>query len=145
MFSKVTEKNIQDLTVRELEELLERKKGNETIAELIRQRDHLRLELQRVEDQIELIERSGTPGGRAERSAAERQDASYRESYAPGKEPAADSPAGHSFLAGKRKNNLKDYIAQVLLQARGPLSASEIQRELPEVGYVSSSTNPRSF
>ena len=140
MFSKVTEKNIQDLTVRELEELLERKKGNETIAELIKQRDHLRLELQRVEDQIELIERSGTPGG-----MAERQDASYRESYAPGTEPAADSPAGHSFLAGKRKNNLKDYIAQVLLQARGPLSASEIQRELPEVGYVSSSTNPRSF
>ena len=144
MFSKVTEKNIQDLTVRELEELLERKKGNETIAELIRQRDHLRLELQRIEDQIELIERSGTPGGRAERST-ERQDASYRESYTPGTEPTADSPAGHSFLAGKRKNNLKDYIAQVLLQARGPLSASEIQRELPEVGYVSSSTNPRSF
>ena len=145
MFSKVTEKNIQDLTVRELEELLERKKGNETIAELIRQRDHLRLELQRVEDQIELIERSGAPGGTAERPVAERQDASYRGSYAPGTEPAADSPAGHSFLAGKRKNNLKDYIAQVLLQARGPLSASEIQRELPEVGYVSSSTNPRSF
>ena len=81
MFSKVTEKNIQDLTVRELEELLERKKGNETIAELIRQRDHLRLELQRIEDQIELIVRSGTPGGRAERSTAERQDTSYRESY----------------------------------------------------------------
>ena len=78
MFSKVTEKNIQDLTVRELEELLERKKGNETIAELIRQRDHLRLELQRVEDQIELIERSGAPGGTAERPVAERQDASCR-------------------------------------------------------------------
>ena len=31
------------------------------------------------------------------------------------------------------------------MQAKGPLSASEIQRELPDVGYVSSSTNPRSF
>lgn len=143
MFSKVTEKNIQDLTVRELEELLERKKGNETIADLLKQRDHLRLELRRVEDQIELIERSGKPGG--EEPLADRQDDSYRGPYAPGTEQAVGQTAGHSFLAGKRKSNLKDYIAQVLLQARGPLSASEIQRELPQVGYVSSSTNPRSF
>ena len=141
MFSNVTEKNIQDLTVRELEELLERKKGNETIAELIRQRDHLRRELRQVEDQIELIERSGKSGGVEGLSVPAQQGDSYGGSYAPG----VDQTAGHSFLAGKRKNNLKDYIAQVLLQAHGPLSASEIQRELPDVGYVSSSTNPRSF
>ena len=34
---------------------------------------------------------------------------------------------------------------QVLLEEREAMSPSDIQRRLPEVGYVSNSTNPRSF
>ena len=142
MLSRVNEKKIDDLTVRELEELLQRKKGNVTIAELMKERDRLRLEIRRIDDQIELIERSDPGGGAKPRQAASQMDESL--SSTTSARGVAEEGVAHSFLAGKRKNNLKDYIAQVLLQARGPLSASEIQRELPGVGYMSSSTNPRS-
>ena len=143
MLSRVNEKKIDELTVRELEELLQRKKGNVTIAELMKERDRLRLEIRRIDDQIELIERSDPAGGVKPRQGAPQLDESLSSTVAA--RGVAEEGAAHSFLAGKRKNNLKDYIAQVLLQARGPLSASEIQRELPGVGYMSSSTNPRSF
>ncbi len=141
MLSRIKEKKIEELTVRELEELLHQKKSNKTIAALLKERDLLRLELRRLEDQIEVIERSGESGQEAHADSSQRDDPFGAGSRRGGVEEGA----GHSFLAGKRKNNLKDYIAQVLLQAKGPLSASEIQRELPDVGYVSSSTNPRSF
>ncbi len=138
MLSRIKEKKIEELTVRELEELLHQKKSNKTIAELLKERDLLRLELRRLEDQIEAVERSGE---------SDQEDSSQRDDPfgAGSRRGGVEEGDGRSFLAGKRKNNLKDYIAQVLLQAKGPLSASEIQRELPDVGYVSSSTNPRSF
>jgi len=142
MLSRVNEKKLDELTVRELEDLLQQKKSNVTIAELMKERDRMRLELRRIDDQIELIESSGESGGWEVRSETSQSGQSL--GSLPGRS-VAEEGAGHSFLAGKRKNNLKDYIAQVLLQARGPLSASEIQRELPDVGYTSSSTNPRSF
>ena len=141
MLSRIKEKKIEELTVRELEELLHQKKSNKTIAALLKERDLLRLELRRLEDQIEVIERSGESGQEAQADSSQRDDPFGSGSRRGGVEEGD----GRSFLAGKRKNNLKDYIAQVLLQAKGPLSASEIQRELPDVGYVSSSTNPRSF
>src|SRR5690606_26827757 len=50
-----------------------------------------------------------------------------------------------SFLAGKRKRSLKDYIAQVLLDAGEPLSPADIQDRLPEAGYETSATSHRSF
>jgi hypothetical protein len=138
MLSRIKEKKIEELTVRELEDLLHQKKSNKTIAALLKERDLLRLELRRLEDQIEAIERSGESD---QEGSSQRDDPFGGDSRRSGVEEGG----GHSFLAGKRKNNLKDYIAQVLLQAKGPLSASEIQRELPDVGYASSSTNPRSF
>ena len=135
MLSRVNEKKSAELTVRELEELLERKKGNVTIAELLKERDRLRLEIRRIDDQIELIERSDPGGGAKPRQAASQMDESLSSTISA--RGVAEEGAAYSFLAGKRKNNLKDYIAQVLLQSRGPLSASEIQRELPGVGYMS--------
>ena len=50
MLSRVNEKKVEELTVRELEELLEQKKGNVTIAELLKERDRLRLEIRRIDD-----------------------------------------------------------------------------------------------
>ncbi len=195
MLSKIPEQYLESLTVRDLEELLERKmKSNSQLSDLMRERDHLRLELRRVEDQIEAIEKrergeNGTSssgyslgsGGRGLGSFGS-ASTSYRSGVGgaagagplSGTEPSSrtgafgspDSNGGsastsggavtsggesaegepaHSFLAGKRKKNLKDYIAQVLLQANEPLSPSDIQKQLPEVGYVSNSTNPRSF
>ena len=142
MLSRIKEKKIEELTVRELEELLRQKKSNKTIADLLKERDLMRLELRRIEDQIEVVERSGGGGLEAQSDSLQLDEEPFS---AGSRRGGIEEGDGHSFLAGKRKNNLKDYIAQVLLQARGPLSASEIQRELPAVGYVSSSTNPRSF
>lgn len=124
MISNVPRKMLDSLSIRELEELLELKKKNTQLADLLRTRDCLRLELRRIEDSIESFERLSKQ--EAERSG----------------ETAEPGP---SFLIGRRRKNLKDYIAQVLLEAGEALSPSEIQRRLPGAGYQSSSTNPRSF
>ena len=124
MLSNLPRKLLDSLTLRDLEDLLEQKRKNTQLVDLIRERERLRLELRKVEDSIETMERLSA-------QVVQRAD-------------AAATP-GPSFLAGKRKKNLKDFIAQVLLDAGEPLSPSEIQRRLPEAGYQSSSTNPRSF
>ena len=126
MLAKVPKSVLEGLTVRELEHLLELKKTETGLGELLRERDRMRLELRRVEDSIEALER-----------------ANQNLKSGNGGEDYSDQP--RSFLAGKRKRSLKDYIAQVLLDAGEPLSPSEIQKRLPEAGYQSSSTNPRSF
>ena len=205
MQSKLNEGFFDQLSVRELEELLERKKQNVKIADLLHERDRLRAELRRIEEVIESIERadgvgrsSGGPvlapsrsagGGAAGMGEGARRDGSYdssgprgsREAFADARRGDIGTPGiggfgssessvagssfggnGHdglvdasdraseearrpSFLAGKRRRNLKDYIAQVLLDAGEPLSPSEIQRRLAGVGYHSNSSNPRSF
>jgi hypothetical protein len=117
---------VDSLTIREIEELLELKKKNTQVSDLVRERDRLRLELRRIEDAIEALERVTV------------QETAQREA------DGSQKPA-QSFLTGRRKKNLKDYIAQVLLEAGEALSPSEIQKRLPEAGYLSSSTNPRSF
>ena len=126
MIKNVSRKILDSLTVKELEDLLELKKKNTKIADLLRERDRLRLELRRIEDSIEALERV---------SAADTGEG----------QEAADAEARSGFLSRRRKRNLKDYIAQVLLDAGEPLSPTEIQQRLPGVGYASSSTNPRSF
>ncbi len=126
MLAKVPRSLLEDLTVRDLEHLLELKKKETGLAELLRERDRLRLELRRVEDSIEAMER-----------------ANLEERGNNGNHGGPEQP--RSFLAGKRKKSLKDYIAQVLLDAGEALSPSDIQKRLPEAGYQSSSTNPRSF
>ncbi|HVR75209.1 MAG TPA: hypothetical protein VMT52_12790 [Planctomycetota bacterium] len=113
------------MSIKDLEELLELKKKNTQLVDLLRDRDRLRLELRRIEDSIEALERL---------SAQEAE-----------KGHGADDAPGPNFLARKRKRNLKDYIAQVLVEAGEALSPSEIQRRLPQAGYESNSTNPRSF
>jgi len=141
MLAKIPQKYFEQLTVRELEDLLERKRKNPQLADLLKERERLRLELRRLEDSIEAHDRPDRPpqnGGHGHDSDSDRVF------------PAPDSVAERegpkpSFLAGKRKRNLKDYIAQVLLEAGGAMSPSDIQRRLPEVGYCSNSSNPRSF
>jgi len=127
MLSKIPQKLIDTLTVRDLEDLIELKRKNNAIAELMRERDRLRLELKRIEDSIEAMERLRIK----EVETRQREE--------------AETAAKASFLAGKKKKNLKDYIAQVLMDAGEPLSPSEIQGRLASVGYESTSTNPRSF
>ncbi len=128
MFSKIPQKYIDVLTIRDLEDIIEIKKRNGALADLIRERDRLRLDLKRVEDAIERLERVEITRKTEDRKAEEVEESQRR-----------------SFLTGKRRKNLKDYIAQVLSHAGEPLSPAEIQRRLPGVGYVSNSTNPRSF
>jgi hypothetical protein len=118
---------LESLTVKELEDLLVLKRKNTQLTDLLKERDRLRLELKRVEDTIEATERL------SRQEAVEQQ------------QEAGSRTSGMSFLTRRRKKNLKDYIAQVLLDAGEPLSPSDIQRRLPEAGYESSSTNPRSF
>lgn len=175
MLSRIPQKYYEQLTVRELEDLLERKKRNHKLADLLRDRDRLRLELRRLEDVIDALERRGeqeddesggeydtasssssssSPSAPAIGALGPRSSSGYgggrgERTYGDGNgdgnggdEAAEGAP---SFLAGKRRKNLKDYIAQILLEANEPLSPSEIQRRLPEAGYVSNSSNPRSF
>ena len=126
MLAKVPKHVLEELTVRDLEQLLALKKRDSNLAELLRDRDRLRLELRRVEDEIEAVEKA-----QREENGADSGN--------------GDSPRQPDFLTGKRKKSLKDYIAQVLLEAGEPLAPAEIQRRLPDAGYQSSSTNPRSF
>jgi hypothetical protein len=127
MLSKIPHKLLESLTLRELEDLIELKRKNNDLGELFRERDRLRLELKRVEDSIETMERLRL----REQEAKQKED--------------DEKGSRASFLVGRRKKNLKDFIAQVLMDAGESLSPSEIQRRLPEAGYVSASTNPRSF
>jgi len=127
MLSKIPHKLIETLTIRDLEDLIELKRKNNVITDLVRDRDRLRLELKRIEDSIETLERMTI------REAENRLKAEENEAQKP------------SFLAGRRKKNLKDFIAEVMVTAGEALSPSEIQKRLPEMGYASSSTNPRSF
>jgi hypothetical protein len=133
MVSKIPQKYVDLLTIRDLEDLIELKRRNGAVSDLMRERDRLRLELKRIEDTIERLERSEI------RITEEKERTPLGLDLSAGGGPAA------SFLAGKRKKNLKDYIAQVLMEAGEPLSPAEIQGRLREVGYVSESTNPRSF
>lgn len=126
MKSNLPQDVLEALTVKDLEELLERKKKDVRLADLLRERDRLRLELKRIEDAIEAAER-----------------AARKEGSSPASPGTAASVA--SFLYGKRKRSLKDYIAQVLLEAGEPLSPCEIQRRLSAVGYAPRSANPRSL
>ena len=143
MLSKVPQQYLENLTVGDLEELLEMKKQKPQLGEFMRERERLRLELRRVEDQIQAYEKGG--GGRVGVGATLGKS-SHSLGVSENGGGSADEPGPqHSFLAGKRKKNLKDYIAQVLLEENGPMSPSDIQKCLPAVGYVSSSTNPRSF
>jgi hypothetical protein len=151
MLSKVPTQYLESLTVRDLEDLLEMKKKSPQLGELMRDREHLRLELRRVEDQIQALEngdpsRSGYEAslGKSSHSLGSSGNGRGLLGRVGDGRPGEPGPQ-HSFLAGKRKKNLKDYIAQVLLEENGPMSPSNIQKRLPEVGYVSNSTNPRSF
>ena len=57
MFSKIPQKYVDSLTIRDLEDIIEVKKRNGAVTELIRERDRLRLEIKRIEDAIERLER----------------------------------------------------------------------------------------
>ncbi len=127
MLSKIPQKVIDSLTVRDLEDLIELKRKNNAVSDLMRERDRLRLELKRIEDSIEAMERLSM------REAESRQ------------KDEEEKGARSSFLLGRKKKNLKDFIAQVLMDAGDALSPSEIQKRLPGVGYMSTSSNPRSF
>lgn len=136
MFYKIPQRYIDTLTIRDLEDLIALKAQHGDLANLVRERNRLRLEIKRIEDTIERFERDQMKEAEARRQAFEEGAEDGRGVMPP--------PQG-SFLVGKRKKNLKDYIAQVLMDAGEPLPPAEIQRRLPQVGYNSSSTNPRSF
>lgn len=141
MLSNIPRRVLDSLTIKDLETLLELKKKDTRLQDLLRDRDRLRLELRRVEDSIEALERlDGAENARGEASGG-----SGATDFGSRASEMGKPPVEHNFLSGKRRKNLKDYIAQVLLEAGEPLSPSEIQKRLPDAGYESNSTNPRSF
>ena len=84
MLSNVPRRLLDSLTIKDLEDLLELKKKNTQLSDLLKERDRLRLELRRIEDSIEALERVSA------------QDALDRADEGP-------EPGGPSFLAGRRK------------------------------------------
>lgn len=119
MLSKIPAEYIDLLSVRDLEELLERKRRDARLRDLMEQRDRLQRELEKVDEEIQGIE---------------------DERVRTRKLPSATPP-----IPDTRRRTLKDFISQILKEAGEPLSPTEIQKRLPEVGYSSSSSNPRSF
>ena len=61
MLSNAPRKVIDSLTVKDLEELLELKRKNTQLSDLLKERERLRLELRHVEDSIETVEQHGNP------------------------------------------------------------------------------------
>ncbi|MBN1419125.1 MAG: hypothetical protein JXP34_10135 [Planctomycetes bacterium] len=119
MLSKIPSEYIDLLSVRDLEELLEKKRRDGRLRDLMQERDRLQREMDRVNEEIQSIE-----------------DERVRNRKLPSPTPP---------IPDTRRRTLKDYIAEILREAGKPLSPTEIQKRLPEVGYSSSSSNPRSF
>ena len=118
MLSKIPQEYLKLLTVGDLETLLEAKKQDEELKDLMEERDRLTRELDRVNERIRQIE---------ERRLART-----------GERPV------QAIVVRKRKT-LKEHIMEVLKEAREPLTASEIRRRLVDRGFLGRGNNPRSF
>ncbi len=118
MLSKIPPEYLRLLTVSDLETLLEAKRQDEELRDLMDERDRLRRELERVEERIREIEerRLARIGRRAQ-----------------------------SPIVVRKRKTLKEYIVEVLQESGEPLTAGEIRRRLVDKGFLGGGTNPRSF
>lgn len=120
MLSKIPQEYLQLLTVRDLETLLERKREDDELKDLLAEKENLSRALEAVEQKIAAIEeRQGRPEG--------------------------VGPARMEPIIVKKRTTLKEHIMEVLQEAGRALTANEIQQMLVDRGVFGSGRNPRSF
>jgi hypothetical protein len=118
MLSKVPPEYLKLLTVNDLETLLQAKREDEELKELMEERDRVRREVDALDERIRQIE-----DRRAEREG--------QRTIQP--------------IVVKKRKTLKEYIVDVLRESQRPLTASEIRKGLVDRGFLGRGNNPRSF
>ncbi len=118
MLSNVPQEYLKMLSVRDLETLLQRKRQDEQLNKLMERREELIHELKKIEEQINRIE---------DNRLMENGEVRKKQ------------------IVVKKRKTLKEHIVEILQEARGPLTASEIQDALIDRGLLGNGRNPRSF
>jgi hypothetical protein len=118
MLSKIPQEYLKLLTVGDLETLLEAKRHDDELKELMEKRERLHQELSVVNEKIKTLE--------DRRLARE------------GQRPVQP-------IVVKKRKTLKEHIVEVLREAPNALTASEIRKRLVDRGFLGRGNNPRSF
>lgn len=118
MLSKIPQEYLKLLSVNDLETLLDAKRQDEELRDLMEERDRLQHELDVVTEKIRQIE------DRRITSTGER--------------------TVQPIVVQKRKT-LKEHIVEVLRETPEPLTASDIRKRLVDRGFLGRGNNPRSF
>jgi HK97 family phage major capsid protein len=137
--------SLEDLSVRELQALLEKKTAEESkkLPELKKRRKELEEEIARVESEISAIESFGgaAPAKRAGRPRKE--SGAKRGPGRPKKAAAKKTGAAKPSRRGRRAGggmSLREAIAAVLRDASGPMSPTEIRDEIVSKGLYGEPT-----
>ena len=118
MLSKIPQEYLKLLSVGDLEMLLESKRQDEELKELMGERDRLQRELDAVNEKIKVIE---------------------------DRRISADGQRVVQPIVVKKRKTLKEHIVEVLQESGAPLTASEIRKRLVDRGFLGRGNNPRSF
>ncbi len=118
MLSKIPQEYLKQLSVKDLETLLESKRHDEELHELMEKREQLRRELDAVNERIQVIEER-------------RMEDTGQRTLAP--------------IVVRKRKTLKEHIVEVMRDSGQPLAAGDIQKRLVDRGVMGRGSNPRSF
>lgn len=118
MLSKIPQEYLKLLSVKDLETLLDSKRRDDELHELMEKRDRLSRELDAVNERIHAIEE--------------------RRMEDVGQRTAAP-------IVVRKRKTLKEHIIEVMRGAGQPMAAGEIQKRLVDRGVMGRGSNPRSF
>lgn len=118
MLSKIPQEYLKLLTVGDLETLLEAKRQDDQLKDLMEERERLRRELDLVGEKIRQLE-------------DKRLDREGQRPIQP--------------IVVRKRKTLKEHIVEVLSETSHPLTASEIRKRLVDRGFLGRGNNPRSF
>lgn len=118
MLSKIPQEYLKLLSVKDLETLLDSKRHDEELHELMEKRERLTRELGAISERLQTIEER-------------RMDDTGQRTLAP--------------IVVRKRKTLKEYIVEVMKEAGQPLPAGDIQKRLVDRGVMGRGSNPRSF
>lgn len=118
MLSKIPQEYLKLLSVKDLETLLDSKRRDEELHELMEKRDRLARELDAVNERIQTVEER-------------RMEDIGQRTLAP--------------IVVRKRKTLKEHIVEVMRDAGQPMAAGDIQKRLVDRGVMGRGSNPRSF
>lgn len=118
MLSKIPQEYLKLLSVKDLETLLDSKRHDEELHELMEKRERLTRELDAISERLQTIEER-------------RMDDTGQRTLAP--------------IVVRKRKTLKEHIVEVMKEAGQPLPAGDIQKRLVDRGVMGRGSNPRSF